>query len=31
VTGVLNAGGNGTEITGVGVNRYIELGAKFTF
>jgi hypothetical protein len=31
VTGVLNPGGNGTEITGVGVNRYIELGAKFTF
>jgi hypothetical protein len=31
VTGVLNPGGNGTEITGVGVNRYIELGVKFTF
>jgi len=31
VTGVLNPGGNGTEITGVGVNRYLELGLKFTF
>ena len=31
VTGVLNPGGNGTEITGVGVNRYLELGVKFTF
>jgi len=31
VTGVLNPGGNGTEITGVGVNRYIELAVKFTF
>jgi hypothetical protein len=31
VTGVLNPGGNGTEITGVGVNRYIELGLKFSF
>jgi len=31
VTGTLNPGGNGTEITGVGVNRYIELAVKFMF
>jgi hypothetical protein len=31
VTSVLNPGGNGSEITGVGVNRYIQLGLKFSF
>jgi len=31
VTSVLTAGSNGTLITGVGVNRYIQLGLKFTF
>ena len=31
VTGVLNAGSNGSEISGVGVNRYLQLGVKFTF
>jgi len=31
VTSVLTAGSNGTLITGVGVNRYVELAVKFTF